>query len=104
MPQEEDKRLAAGSVAIIAQECDSQTFLRSWSAWGALLTSMVQTDRPTMIRAAAWAAMSCVIARRGCTAGILQSCACSFALQDDAERLHVGKICIVHIVQAGCGS
>jgi hypothetical protein len=62
-PQEADKRLAAESVALIAQECDSQTFLRSWSPWGALLTGMVQMDGSALIRAAAWAAMSCVIAR-----------------------------------------
>lgn len=80
MPQEEDKRLAAESVALIAQECDSQTFLRSWSAWGALLTSMVQMDSSAVIRAAAWAAMSHVTARRDCIAGHIQSCACSVPL------------------------
>lgn len=61
--QEHDKRRAAELIALTAQECSSHTFLCSWAAWGAATSGMIQAEQPPAVCAAAWTALSHIIAR-----------------------------------------
>jgi hypothetical protein len=97
--QEDDKRRAAEFITLAARECDVQTFLRCWSAWGASLTSMLQTEAPVQIRAAAWAAMSCIIARHANVAAVQLK---ELRICHQTTFLHVRRGRVKCAVQAGC--